>query len=412
MDPGGVLGKFLDEPGAGAGAAAFAAAGVANVGDVALDHFAIFVVDGHGPHFFAGGLGAVEKLVEIIAGRAECADVHVGEGDADGAGQGGGVDQVGGAEFAGVEHAVGENHAAFGIGIDDFDGLAGHGDLHVAGLLGAATGHIFGGGNYGDDRDRGFQVSDGTHGAEHGGAAAHVVLHQFHTIGGLDGNAAGIKGDGLADQAEHRGIRTQVGGRVAQDDHARGLDATLGHADQSAHFQFGNFAFVQNFDAQANFLSHGFGLGCQHARGEAVGRFVDQIAGEILRFGDDAAVVDGFLQILRAIETSKQDALYLLVFFLFGVVFVRFEVGNRQAFDDGLDGGRAAFPFAGEEDEFLHAARFQITQGGSGNFAQIAGGELVDFSGADDQQALRVHAFGKMDQHGLQRLAGDFSAGD
>src|ERR1700722_16799534 len=155
VNPRRVLGKFLDKPGAGAGAAAFAAAGVANVGDVALDHLAIFFVDGHGPHLFAGGFGAFEEVVEIFARCAECADVNVGERDANRTGESCGVNQLGGAEFARVKHAVGENHAAFGVGVDHFDGFAGHGDLYVTGFLGAAAGHIFRRRNHGNDRDSG-----------------------------------------------------------------------------------------------------------------------------------------------------------------------------------------------------------------------------------------------------------------
>ena len=86
MDPWGVLCEFFYEPGAGDGAAAFAGAGVADVGDIAFDHFLVFVVDGHGPHFFADRFGAFEKLIEIFARSAEGADVDVGEGDLDGAG--------------------------------------------------------------------------------------------------------------------------------------------------------------------------------------------------------------------------------------------------------------------------------------------------------------------------------------
>ena len=73
----------------------------------------------------------------------EDAGVDVTERDHAGAGEGGGVHQVGGAELAGVVEAVGEHQAAFGVGVDDLDGFAGHGDLHVAGLLRFAGGHVF-----------------------------------------------------------------------------------------------------------------------------------------------------------------------------------------------------------------------------------------------------------------------------
>ena len=64
-------------------AAAFAAANILNVGEAALDEFAILVVHRHLPHFFAGGFGAGKQLVGPGLIGAEHADVDVGEGDDD-----------------------------------------------------------------------------------------------------------------------------------------------------------------------------------------------------------------------------------------------------------------------------------------------------------------------------------------
>ena len=61
----------------------------------------------------------------------------------DGAGEGGGIHQVRAALLARVGQGVGQNQAAFGIGIDHLDGLAGHGGDDIAGPLRAAAGHVF-----------------------------------------------------------------------------------------------------------------------------------------------------------------------------------------------------------------------------------------------------------------------------
>ena len=124
----------------------------------------------------------------VIVG--EDADVVIAEGHDDGAGEGGGVDQVGGSELAGVAETVGQDEAAFGVGVDDLDGFAVHGELHVAGLLGLGVGHVLAAAEDGDDAHVGLEQGDGAHGSDHGGGAAHVVLHLFHAIGGLDADAA------------------------------------------------------------------------------------------------------------------------------------------------------------------------------------------------------------------------------
>src|SRR4029077_7071851 len=78
VNPGGVAGEFLDEHGAGDGAATLAAADVLDVGDGAFDEFAVVVVNGHLPHFLAGSFGAGSQPVcERLVG-AEDADVDVG----------------------------------------------------------------------------------------------------------------------------------------------------------------------------------------------------------------------------------------------------------------------------------------------------------------------------------------------
>ena len=49
-----------------------------------------------------------------------------------------------------------------------------------------------------------LEQRDRAHRADDGGAAGHVVLHPLHAVGRLDRDAAGVEGDALADEAEHR----------------------------------------------------------------------------------------------------------------------------------------------------------------------------------------------------------------
>jgi hypothetical protein len=60
---------------------------------------------------------------------------------------------VGAAKSLGVVQAVGEHEAAFGVGVDDLDRLAGHCGEDVARFVGAAVGHVFRGADDADDLD-------------------------------------------------------------------------------------------------------------------------------------------------------------------------------------------------------------------------------------------------------------------
>src|SRR5229473_1568794 len=289
VNPGRVAGELLDEHGAGDGAAAFAAANVLDVGDGALDEFAVIVVDGHLPHFFANSFRTSEKLVREGLVGAENADVNVGEGHDDGAGESGGVDEMRGAELLGVVNAVGENEAAFRVGVENFDGLAGHGRLDVAGLLSFAPGHVFGTWDDANYFDAGLERGEGAHHAEHGGTAGHVVLHFFHALGRLDGDAAGIEGYRFADETDHRCAGLWLRRRVGDHHDAGRLGTTLSDAEERAHLEISDFLFVENFNGEASFLGHGFGFLSKDTRSEFVGRLVDEVAGKVLRVRDDAA---------------------------------------------------------------------------------------------------------------------------
>src|SRR6266436_5074554 len=66
VDPGRIAGEFLDEHGAGDRAAAFAAADVLDVGDSALDEFAVVVVTGI-CHIFSPAALALARSLSVKA---------------------------------------------------------------------------------------------------------------------------------------------------------------------------------------------------------------------------------------------------------------------------------------------------------------------------------------------------------
>ena len=131
-----------------------------------------------------------------------------------------------------------------------------------------------------------------------------------------------------------------IRGRVGHHHHARGFGAALGHAEQRAHLEFGDVLFVEDVDGQAGFLGHGFGFFGQNLRSQLVGRLVDEVAGEILRFGDDAAARQTLFRggaVFVGIA-GKQHRVDGLVVLFVGLVFVGFEVGGESALGDGLGG--------------------------------------------------------------------------
>ena len=212
--------------------------------------------------------------------------------------------------LAGVGKAVGENEAAFGVGVDDFDGFAGlvwsegHGGLHVAGLLRLAVGHVLSGADDGDDAHLGLEQGDGAHGAEHGRAAGHVVLHLLHVVGGLDGDAAGVEGDAFADQAEHGAVGDALG-LVAQHDQRGRLSRALGDAPECAHLQLVQLVGGVDFAVEADFFCHGGGARPRIGGGELVAGLVDQRAGEVLALADDDALARRRLRLRRCCRVCR-----------------------------------------------------------------------------------------------------------
>ena len=163
----------------------------------------------------------------------------------------------------------------------------------------------------------------------------------------------------FADQADDRGAGLwRIGRRVGDDDHARRLGTALGYAEEGAHLQVGDLLFVENFDGQAGLLGHGFGFFRQDLGSELVGRFVDQVAREILGVGDDAAAAEALFAGGRFfVGVARQhEGVDGLVVLLVGLVFVGLEIGCYRTFGDGLRGvfGEVAFP--DEEGEALDGA--------------------------------------------------------
>ena len=137
-------------------------------------------------------------------------------------------------------------------------------------------------------------------------------------------------------------------GLVAQHDQRRRFVRPLGHAPECAHLEFFDLVGSVGFAFQADFGSHFLCALGQHGRSHSVGRFVNQIAGEVLRLGNDASGLDCLFQrlwvtfrlIVPSDDSQRVNALVLAV----ALVDIGLEIAYEGALDDGLGsvGGRDA----------------------------------------------------------------------
>ena len=238
----------LRQKGARGEGAGVTAADVGEVREVAAQHFHVFIAERQVPGAVVGATaGGVEVADEFLVVAHE-ARVRRAQRHHAGAGERGDIDDGLGLEAARVGEGIAQDEPAFGVRIQHFDGEPLHGAHHVAGLGGAAAGHVLAGRDDADHIDRGAHGGECLQGAEHAGSAAHVELHLVHGGAGLQADAAGVEGDALADQ-RHRcdaGEATVV----LHDDELEGLFGTAGHGQERAHLQFPHLGFTEDLDTQ------------------------------------------------------------------------------------------------------------------------------------------------------------------
>ena len=97
---------------------------------------------------------------------------------------------------------IGQDQAAFGIGIADFDTQTLAACQHVTGPEGRTRNGIFHRRNQHAQPHGQIGRHDHRRGSQRGGRTAHVLFHQQHRRIGFDVEATGIKGHALADQGD------------------------------------------------------------------------------------------------------------------------------------------------------------------------------------------------------------------
>ena len=162
---------------------------------------------------------------------------------------------------------------------------------------------------------------------------------------------------------------------------------------------------VENLAIQAEFGGHfARALGQAHG-GQQIGRFVGQAAGEVLRFSQNAAAIQGRL---RCAQNGKRIHV-LLVLFRIGLVAIRFEIGQNGAFHCG--GGEfvgSKRVIQGQRDAANFFALEQAERG-AGHLAKLRGVEFIPLAAAGQHQTLGLETGGPMEDGYFTRLSGELA---
>jgi hypothetical protein len=115
------------------------------------------------------------------------------------------------------------------------------------------------------------------HQADDAGRAPHVALHVFHAGGPLDGNAAGVEADALADKATGFSPFLAPFQRITTT--RLGCVEPLADSEQRAHAELGHRLYVEHLDIDADPLQL-TGAAREFNRKQHVRRLVDEVAGD------------------------------------------------------------------------------------------------------------------------------------
>ncbi len=264
-------------------------AGVAHVGDRRVDRRPVVLDQRHPPHTFAGCLpGHPQRLRQDVVG-GEQPGVPAAEPDGDRAGQRGQVhDDVRIEDRVGIGQRVGEHEAALGVGVGDLDRRTAVVPDHVAGALGGTRGHVLRRRHQRGDPQRQVQCRQHAHRAQHRSTAAHVRLHRHHALGRLQRQAAGVKGNALADQYD---VAARVRRRIRDLDQPGRPGGPGANGQDAAEALRRQLAPTADADVEASAPAENLGLFRQPLRRLLQRRCVGQLAGQrASRRGRDAGV--------------------------------------------------------------------------------------------------------------------------
>ena len=342
MGPGQVgADEVLEEQGGGDGAPG-PGSGVFHVGYGAFEPLLVGGPKRHAPQRFAARLtGVDEGLGQAITAGPQSGD-FLAQGNQAGSGEGGQIHHHIGFELAGVHQGIRQGEAPFGIGVVDLDGFAIGGCDDVAGVHGTATDHVFAGGHDEVHLHAGWlELGDAAGRSQHGGAAAHVVLHHFDLgASRFEVVATGIEGQAFAHQG-HLALGRATGA-IGEVDEFGGQIRALGDAQEGPHAEGFTIAALQHLQLQSIGLGDLGGRVGQVLGGGHIGRGGHQLARQL--HPGAGGVHRGETGLLSAIQANQ--AHLVGQGFGLGFAFKALVLKQAQAHGFGHGAGRGSSPQA------------------------------------------------------------------
>ncbi|VGQ00413.1 hypothetical protein SB00610_04913 [Klebsiella quasipneumoniae subsp. similipneumoniae] len=225
--------------------------------------------------------------------RHQAGDV-MAEGNHAGAGKRRHIDNRFRLEALNVGQHIAQHQTAFGVGVQHFHRLAGHGGQNIARAIRATARHVFTARQHADHVQRQLQLSNHPHHPVHRRGAAHVVLHLVHAFSRLDGDAAGVEGQASTDQHDRARVFRRVD-FILDDRHQRLVLRTVADGEVGVHSQLAHLLFADH--AGDNVFAIGIGqlacLGGQIGGVTDVRRHVAEIFRRFDAGGDRQPVLNG-----------------------------------------------------------------------------------------------------------------------
>ena len=249
--------------------------------------------------------------------------------------QGGQIDHARRVEAVlGVPHHIGQDQTPLGIGIDHLDRVALHRCHHIARPLRRAGGHILDQTDQTDHMGGRAAAGQRMHDTRHHTCTPHIHGHIFHAARRLEADPAGIEHHALADQSQRRALGTLP----LQNRDLGGAFRPLPHTQKRTHAHLGQIRLFKDLDLKPK-RAHPLQPGGEIARGQDIGGFIDQVAGEKHTFGHGqkrCGVCAGF------IGFGHHDARILRLIFLAGFVGGEIIAAQRKPKGQIGDACRAA----------------------------------------------------------------------